>query len=322
MLMSASFVLYCLYRRPRPPVFGESGWVTRSRQWQRLCTKRLCAATPHADDSSSMCPPGRLSSGRAVSVLVLVALMAATALVLSLSASRVRTNSEAEAVALAAEVRVAKHEANNALLEERTAAASAGSGNDFVVVPQPGLLRGGVQLAVAGAGAGAGVAAPQTHGPAMPQVGARKAPAATMSPTMTLDLGSVGVYHNLVDCTGRSLTAAMCSMRSFFPAAEERALGCEALLRDGLCDAGQYPTDSGRQSPDLNCSKFAFDNGACVNAPKDSARLAVGWVQGWGGGVRDEAAHRWQRVATNCNSHTHGRTRCAHTHATERGCQT
>jgi hypothetical protein len=85
-------------------------------------------------------------------------------------------------------------------------------------------------------------------------------------------------HRELVDCNGRRFTAPSCAIHSFFPsAAQHERLGCEAFLRDGLCDVGQYPTDSGRLSPDLNCSKFAFDNGACIGSSNrsDKARLEV-----------------------------------------------
>ena len=80
----------------------------------------------------------------------------------------------------------------------------------------------------------------------------------------------------LVDCTGRHFQNSACTIHSFSPQVDSRTQSaCEAFLHDGLCDVGQYATDSGRPSPNLNCSKFNFDNGVCINMPTDKARLKV-----------------------------------------------
>lgn len=74
------------------------------------------------------------------------------------------------------------------------------------------------------------------------------------------------------DCLGRKFSTESCSSQPFFP---ESTLGCQEFLHDELCDIGQYPTDSGQQSPNLNCTKFDFDNGHCINIRADKSRLKV-----------------------------------------------
>ena len=71
--------------------------------------------------------------------------------------------------------------------------------------------------------------------------------------------------HSLVDCTGRHFSAASCVTHNFFPLPQQAELGCDVYVSDGLCDVGQYVTDFGRPSPNLNCSEFDFDAGACLN---------------------------------------------------------
>jgi len=85
----------------------------------------------------------------------------------------------------------------------------------------------------------------------------------------------VGKYHELVDCNGHHFSAGACATHSYFPTLKHQAMGCEVYLNDGLCDVGQYATDSGMSSPNLNCSKFQYDAGACVNVASDRQRLQV-----------------------------------------------